>query len=68
MQQFNLEKVKFFGQESIFAFNELQMKDFPKEEIDNWINAGEKILETPEVIFSSEFLMYIGMKKSESNE
>ena len=62
MKQFELEQVHFFGQESIFAFNELQMNNFPEDELKSWIETGKKLLEIPEVVAASENVMYVGKK------
>lgn len=62
MQQFPLEKLHLFGQESILSLNENQVKLFPKEEYELWIETAKKFLDIPEFLAFSEHAMYIGKK------
>jgi S-adenosylmethionine-dependent methyltransferase len=62
MSQFPLKKLHLFGQEGILALNEHQVKTFPKEEYDLWIETAKKFLELPEFLAYSEHAMYIGEK------
>lgn len=62
MKPFGLEKLHLFGQEGILALNENQLKTFPKEEYDLWIELGKKFLDLPEFLAFSEHAMYIGRK------
>lgn len=66
MNQFALEKLHLFGQEGILALNENQVKGFPKEEYDLWIETAKKLLEVPELLAFSEHAMYIGRKPNDS--
>lgn len=65
MSQFSLEKLHLFGQEGILALNENQIKNFPKEEYDLWIETSKKFLNIPEFLAFSEHAMYIGRKLCE---
>lgn len=62
MKQFPLEKLHLFGQEGILALNENQVKDFPREEYDLWIETAKRLLDLPEFLPFSEHAMYIGRK------
>ncbi|MFI3206737.1 MAG: class I SAM-dependent methyltransferase [Clostridia bacterium] len=62
MNKFNLEKLHLFGQEGILALNENQIKTFPKEEFDLWIETSKKFLDIPEFLAFSEHAMYVGKK------
>ena len=50
------------GQEGILALNENQVKGFPKEEYDLWIETAKCFLDIPEFLAFSEHAMYIGRK------
>ncbi len=63
MQQFPLEKLHLFGQEGILALKENELKTFPKEEYDLWIETAKKFLDLPEFLALSEHAMYIGRKR-----
>ncbi|NLB77655.1 MAG: class I SAM-dependent methyltransferase [Clostridiaceae bacterium] len=63
MQQFNLEKLHLFGQEGILALNENQIKLFPKEEYELWIETAKRFLDIPEFLAFSEHAMYVGKKQ-----
>lgn len=62
MRPFNLKKLHLFGQEGILALNENQLKSFPKEEYDRWIELAKNFLDIPEFLAFSEHAMYIGRK------
>lgn len=62
LDEFGLEKLHLFGQEGILALNENQLKEFPKEEYDLWIETAKKFLDLPEFLAFSEHAMYIGRK------
>ena len=63
MKQFGLEKLHLFGQEGILALKENQVKGFPKEEYDLWIETAKRFLDIPEFLAFSEHAMYIGRKR-----
>jgi S-adenosylmethionine-dependent methyltransferase len=63
MAQFPLEKLHFFGQESILAPCEENIKTQPQEVIDKWLDLAEKVCEREDLLSYSEHLMYIGRKK-----
>lgn len=63
MAQFPLEKMHFFGQESILAPCEESIKAQPEEVIDKWLDLAEKVCEREDLLSYSEHLMYIGRKK-----
>lgn len=62
MKSFNLDKLHLFGQEGILALNEHQVKAFPKDEYDLWIETAKRFLDIPEFLALSEHAMYIGRK------
>lgn len=62
MERFGLEKLNFFGQESILAPNELNITAQPKDVIDKWLDLAEKVCEREDLLSYSEHLMYIGRK------
>ncbi len=62
MQQFNLEKLHLFGQEGILSLNENQIKLFPQDEYELWIETAKKFLDIPEFLAFSEHAMYVGRK------
>ena len=62
MKPFGLEKLHLFGQEGILALNENQVKEFPPEEYELWIEIAKRFLELPEYMAFSEHAMYIGRK------
>ncbi len=64
MSKFGLEKLHLFGQEGILTLNENQVKNFPKEEYDLWIDTAKKLLDIPEFLAFSEHAMYIGRKQA----
>jgi len=66
MTPFGLEKLHFFGQEGILALNENQLKEFPPEEYDLWIETAKRFLDLPEFMAFSEHAMYIGRKPTRS--
>ncbi|NLI56911.1 MAG: hypothetical protein GX387_00020 [Clostridium sp.] len=63
MAQFPLEKLHFFGQESILAPCEENIKAQPQEVIDKWLDLAERVCEREDLLSYSEHLMYIGRKK-----
>jgi len=62
MAQFPLEKLHFFGQESILAPCEEVIKAQPQEVIDKWLEVAEQVCEREDLLSYSEHLMYIGRK------
>jgi SAM-dependent methyltransferase len=62
MAQFPLEKLHFFGQESILAPCEENIKAQPQEVINKWLDLAEKVCEREDLLSYSEHLMYIGRK------
>ncbi|MDD4774016.1 MAG: hypothetical protein PHZ09_10525 [Eubacteriales bacterium] len=62
MQQFSLEKLHFFGQESITSPCENNIMSQPQEIVDLWLDFCEKICEREDLLSWSEHLMYIGRK------
>ena len=64
LREFELEKLHIFGQEGILALNENQLKGFPKDEYDLWIETAKRFLDLPEFLAFSEHAMYIGRKRN----
>ena len=62
MEQFQLKKLHFFGQEGILAPNEQELLQREPEEIACWIEIAKKFIEVPELLSYSEHAMYIGEK------
>ena len=62
MEQFPLEKLHLFGQESILAPNERNIMNQPLEVIAGWLDLAEKMWEKEEYLSWSEHLMYVGRK------
>lgn len=62
MQQFTLEKLHLFGQESFLAPNKLDIITREPSEIDCWIELAKLYIELPELLSWSEHAMYIGRK------
>ncbi len=62
LSEFALEKLHLFAQEGILTLNENQLKTFPKDEYDLWVETAKKFLELPEFLAFSEHAMYIGRK------
>jgi SAM-dependent methyltransferase len=62
MRPFGLDKLHLFGQEGIMALSENQVRTFPKEEFDQWIEVAKRFLDLPELLALSEHAMYIGRK------
>ena len=62
MERFGLEKLHFFGQESILAPNYQDILARDQAEIDQWIEVAKKYIEVPELLSYSEHAMYIGRK------
>jgi 2-polyprenyl-3-methyl-5-hydroxy-6-metoxy-1,4-benzoquinol methylase len=65
MEQFPLDKLHFFGQESISSPCENNIMSQEKEIVDSWIDLCEKICEREDLLSWSEHLMYIGRKRNE---
>lgn len=65
MSTFPVEKLHIFGQEGILALNEKQVLEFPKEELDLWVETAKRFLAFPEFLAFSEHAMYIGRKTAE---
>lgn len=63
MAQFPLEKLHFFGQESITSPCEGNIMSQPKDIVDLWLDLCEKIWEREDLLSWSEHLMYVGKKK-----
>lgn len=63
MEQFPLEKLHFFGQESISSPCEGNIMSQPKEIVDAWMDLCEKVCEKEELLSWSEHLMYVGRKQ-----
>lgn len=63
MNNFNLEKVSFFGQESIVGANEDDILKRSKKERETWFNLGSQMLESSEYLCLSQHAMWIGKKK-----
>lgn len=62
MQQFTIEKLHLFGQESFLAPNKLDIIAREQSEIDCWIELAKRYIELPELLSWSEHAMYIGNK------
>lgn len=62
MDQFELEMLHFFGQESILSPCEEKFLKLPKKEQNDWIAYAEALCEKEELLSFSEHLMYIGRK------
>jgi 2-polyprenyl-3-methyl-5-hydroxy-6-metoxy-1,4-benzoquinol methylase len=62
MDRFPLEKLHFFGQESILSPCEENIKSQPREVMDKWLELAEKVCERRDLLSYSEHLMYIGRK------
>ena len=63
MAQFPLEKLHFFGQESVLAPCEENIKAQSQEVIEKWLDLAERVCEREDLLSYSEHLMYIGRKK-----
>ena len=62
MEQFPLEKLHFFGQESILSPCESNIMMQPQEIVEAWLDMSEKLAEREDLLSWSEHLMYIGRK------
>lgn len=62
MAQFPLEKLHYFGQESILAPCEENIKAQPQAVIDKWLDVAEQVCEREDLLSYSEHLMYVGRK------
>jgi len=60
--QFSLQKLHFFGQESILSLCEENIMSQPEDVIKRWLDLGEKLCEREDFFSLSEHLMYIGRK------
>jgi 2-polyprenyl-3-methyl-5-hydroxy-6-metoxy-1,4-benzoquinol methylase len=63
MEQFQLEKLHLFGQESLTSPCEGNIMRQPKEIVDSWLDFCENIWEREDLLSWSEHLMYVGRKK-----
>lgn len=61
-ERFPLEKLRFFGQESILPPIERYLKEQPEEVQEEWLDLAERLCEREELLSYSEHLMYIGKK------
>lgn len=64
MEQFPLQKLHFFGQESILSPCEQNIMGHSQEIINEWLDLGERLCEREDLLSWSEHLMYIGRKTS----
>ena len=64
MEQFPLDKLHLFPQESFLAPNKVDILQRPEEEIAQWIELGKRYIEMPEFLSWGEHIMYIGQKRS----
>ncbi len=62
MAQFPLQKLHYFGQESILAPCEENIKAQPQEVIDKWLDVAEQVCEREDLLSYSEHLLYVGRK------
>jgi 2-polyprenyl-3-methyl-5-hydroxy-6-metoxy-1,4-benzoquinol methylase len=62
MSSFSLEKLHFYGQESITSPCENNIMSQTKELVNLWLDICETILERDELLSWSEHLMYVGRK------
>ena len=62
MEQFPLEKLHLFGQESLLAPCEHNITSQPKEVYERWIHLAQAVCEREEFLGWSEHLMYVGRK------
>lgn len=62
MAQFPLQKLHYFGQESILAPCEENFKGQPAAVIERWLDVAEQVCEREDLLSYSEHLMYIGRK------
>ena len=62
MEQFGLEKLHFFGQESIMSPCEDIIMKQPKPVIEGWLAMCEQIWERDDLLNWSEHLMYVGRR------
>jgi len=63
MAQFPLDKLHYFGQESITSPCEANIMNQPKEVIDAWLDMCEQIWERDDLLNFAEHLMYVGRKR-----
>jgi len=61
-QQFPLQKLHFFGQESILSPCEEKIMSQPETVINRWLDFAEKLCEREDFLSWAEHLMYIGRK------
>ena len=62
MAQFPIEKLHYFGQESITSPCESNIMSQPQEIIDAWLDMAEALAELEHLLSWSEHLMYVGRK------
>lgn len=62
MEQFPIEKMHLFGQESILAQCEPNLLAQPQHMINKWIDFAEQLCEREDLLCYSEHAMYIGRK------
>lgn len=62
MAQFPIEKLYYFGQESITSPCESNIMSQPQEIIDAWLDMAEALAELEHLLSWSEHLMYVGRK------
>lgn len=63
MEQFPLDKLHLFPQESFLAPNKVQILERSQEEIEQWMELAKRYLEVPELLSWGEHIMYIGQKR-----
>ncbi|MCL2783027.1 MAG: methyltransferase domain-containing protein [Propionibacteriaceae bacterium] len=63
MAQFPLDKLHFFGQESITSPCESNIMAQPKHVVDLWLDICEKLWEREDLLSWSEHFMYVGRKQ-----
>lgn len=68
MEQFPLDKLHYFGQESILSPCENNIMIQPQEVIDGWLDMSEKLAEREDLLSWSEHLMYIGRKNNDRHK
>lgn len=64
MEQFPVDKLHLFPQESFLGPNKVDILQRSEEEIAQWIELGKRYIEMPEFLSWGEHIMYIGQKKT----
>lgn len=64
MEQFPLDKLHLFPQESFLAPNKVDILQRSEEEIAQWMELGKRYIEMPEFLSWGEHIMYIGQKNA----